>query len=76
MLDKVEINGVTYRVGDVILIVTMNDSNGSDPQAHKYNGRSGIIREIDDFGQLHGSWGGLAVIPEMDNVKIIGRVKQ
>lgn len=31
-----------------------------------YCGREGIIKSIDDIGQLHGTWGGLAVIPGED----------
>ena len=27
----------------------------------QYYGREGIVRHIDDIGQIHGSWGGLAL---------------
>lgn len=37
----------------------------------RYSGREGIVRSIDDMGQLHGSWGGLAVIPGSDSFTII-----
>ncbi len=37
-----------------------------------YEGKEGEIKFIDDAGQLHGSWGGLAVIPEVDQYEIIG----
>lgn len=46
-------------VGDKILIVEMI----GEPQ---YNGKSGTIEHIDDAGQLHGSWGGLAVQADRD----------
>jgi len=36
-----------------------------------YTGRRGIVRFIDDAGQLHGTWGGLAVIPEIDEFEVI-----
>jgi hypothetical protein len=36
-----------------------------------YNGREGFIEQIDDFNQLHGTWGGLAVIPEKDTIELI-----
>ena len=53
-----------YKVGDKIRIIYMAD----EP---KYTGREGTIRSIDDMGQLHGSWGGLAVIPGEDCFEII-----
>ena len=31
-----------------------------------YTGRVGIVEHIDDMNQLHGTWGGLAVIPGVD----------
>ena len=37
----------------------------------RYSGREGIVRSIDDMGQIHGSWGGLAVIPGSDSFTII-----
>lgn len=33
-----------------------------------YSGRVGIITHIDDAGQLHGTWGGCAVIPTIDTI--------
>lgn len=35
-----------------------------------YDGRAGVITHIDDAGQLHGTWGGLAVIPEIDDFEL------
>ena len=52
------------QVGDTIHIIEMQ----GEPQ---YSGRTGVIRSIDDMGQLHGSWGGLAVIPGEDRFEII-----
>ena len=51
-------------VGDTIRINYMKD----EPQ---YAGKEGVIRTIDDWGQLHGSWGGLAVVPDLDEFEII-----
>ena len=53
-------------VGDTIRIVEMQ----GEPQ---YAGREGVVRSIDDMGQLHGSWGGLAVIPGEDQFELITR---
>lgn len=36
-----------------------------------YSGRIGIIKMVDDIGQLHGSLGGCAVIPDEDSYRII-----
>ena len=37
----------------------------------QYKGKEGIIEYIDSIGQLHGSWGGCAIIPEIDEFIII-----
>lgn len=36
-----------------------------------YEGREGVIEYVDDIGQLHGTWGGLAVIPEEDSFTVL-----
>ena len=36
-----------------------------------YTNRIGIIQSIDAIGQLHGTWGSLAIIPTIDKIKII-----
>lgn len=52
------------KVGDSILIVNME----GEPD---YCGRKGKVDHIDSLGQLHGTWGGLAVIPGVDKFDII-----
>ena len=37
----------------------------------QYSGREGTVRFVDDFGQLHGDWGGLAVNPRCDSVAVL-----
>lgn len=37
----------------------------------QYNGKEGVIEFIDGIGQLHGTWGGLAVQPERDVLQVI-----
>lgn len=59
------------KVGDKIRIVQMDDANGTDYQASMMNGKEGVIELIDDNGQLHGTWGGLAVIPGLDMYEVI-----
>ena len=36
-----------------------------------YTGREGTVTFVDSIGQLHGTWGGLAVVPGTDEVEII-----
>lgn len=47
------------QVGDKIRIIYME----GEPQ---YTGRVGVVEHIDSIGQLHGSWGGCALIPGTD----------
>lgn len=53
------------KVGDKIRI---NHLRGED---NRYDGREGIITYIDSIGQLHGTWSGIAVIPEEDDFEIL-----
>ena len=53
-------------VGDKIKIITMQ----GEPQ---YTNREGVVTHIDDAGQIHGTWGGCAVIPSIDAYIIMGR---
>lgn len=57
-----------YKVGDTIKIVNMS----GEP---RYSGRTGVITKIDDMGQLHGTWGGLAVNLSEDEVERISDKK-
>ena len=45
--------------------------DGIDRQAAEMQDTEGIVQHIDDLGQLHGTWGGLAVIPKMDEFEIL-----
>lgn len=56
------------RKGDVLEIISMKD----EPQ---YSGRCGTVEHIDDAGQIHGSWGGCALIPGEDTYKFVSRVR-
>lgn len=61
------------KVGDKIHIFSMDDCGGTDLQAAQYNGKEGIVELIDDMGQLHGTWGGLAVNPECDSFYVFSK---
>lgn len=54
-----------------IRIIRMDDNGGRDTQASMYNGREGVVTYVDGLGQLHGTWGGLALIPELDEFETI-----
>lgn len=51
-------------IGDKIRIIYMQ----GEPQ---YSGRTGVIEHIDSLGQLHGTWGGCAIIPETDEFIVL-----
>ena len=56
-------------VGDKIRIIHLRDEDS------RYDGKEGTIEFIDSLGQLHGPWGGWAVIPEVDRVVIIEKTE-
>lgn len=45
------------KTGDRVRIISMNGEPG-------YSGREGTVTHIDDAGQIHGTWGGLALTIE------------
>lgn len=51
-------------IGKTIKIISMQ----GEPD---YTGRIGIVENVDGIGQLHGTWGGLAVQPENDEFEVI-----
>lgn len=53
-------------VGDCIKIIYMSGEE-------EYSGREGRVEHIDDIGQLHGSWGGLAINLDVDKIEILER---
>ncbi len=50
--------------GDKIRIIEMK----GEPQ---YSGKEGYVMFVDGIGQIHGTWGGCALIPETDKFEII-----
>ena len=53
-------------IGDTIKIISMKD------EPH-YTNRVGVVTHIDDAEQIHGTWGGCALIPEIDTFVILNR---
>lgn len=54
-----------YKIGDKVRIIHLE---GED---NRYDGKEGTITLIDSAGQLHGTWGGLAIIPEADSFIVL-----
>ena len=52
------------KIGDTIKIIKME----GEPQ---YTNREGVVTHIDDADQIHGTWGGCALILEVDKFVII-----
>ena len=46
-------------IGSKIVIIEMK-------QEQNYSGKYGTVLRIDDIGQIHGTWGGCALIPDID----------
>jgi hypothetical protein len=55
------------KIGDAIKIIKME----GEPQ---YTDREGVVTHIDDAGQIHGTWGGCAIVPEIDDFIILGNI--
>lgn len=51
------------KVGDKIRIIYMD----GEPE---YEGKKGTVTHIDDAGQIHGTWGGCALIPGVDRYEV------
>lgn len=55
-------------VGKRVQIIRMKD----EPQM---TDRIGVVKFVDSKGQIHGTWGSLAIQPENDVFRIFGEVK-
>lgn len=51
-------------IGETIKIISME----GEPS---YNGKTGVVKTVDSMGQLHGTWGGLAIQPENDTFEVV-----
>ncbi len=56
------------KIGNKIRIIKME----GEPQ---YNGKEGMVDLIDDAGQIHGTCGGCALIPHVDEFEVINSEK-
>ena len=55
-----------YLKGKMVLILEME----GEPD---YAGRVGVVQFVDDAGQLHGTWGGLAIIHGVDTYRVLDK---
>ena len=53
------------KVGDTIRILCVSG-------LQKYTGKEGVVEFYDSFGQLHGTWGNIVIVPGEDKYEIIG----
>ncbi len=56
------------KVGDKIRIIHMD----CEPY---YDGKEGFVTFVDDFGQIHGTWGWCALIPSVDLFELVQLLK-
>mgnify|MGYP003522169400 CR=1 FL=1 len=56
------------KIGDTIKIIKME----GEP---RYKDREGVVTHIDDAGQIHGTWGGCAIIQGLDTFKVISKTQ-
>ena len=56
-------------IGDRIKIIHMD----GEPQ---YTNREGVVTHIDDVGQIHGTWGGCAIVLEVDTYIILPHIEK
>lgn len=69
----------TVRIGTEIHIIHVDDKttrsaafpDGIDHQASSLNGKTGVVTSIDDVDSLRGTWGSLAVLPDVDSFEIV-----
>lgn len=52
------------KVGDKIKIIKME-------REEEYDGKEGVVTSIDDIGQIHGTWGGCALIIDSDTFVVL-----
>lgn len=67
MKSSVNYKGQEIKVGTNVRILEMDDRL----RGAEYEGKTGTVEYIDDMGQLHGTWGGLAIIPEIDTIQVL-----
>lgn len=52
-------------LGKQVRIIHLVEEDG------RYDGKVGTVSFVDDRGQLHGTWGGLAIIVDCDKFEVL-----
>ena len=81
MIEATETNAGTVRRGTRIRIVRVKTEttpsrafpDGIDHQAEAMVGKEGTVEYIDSALNLHGTWGGLSLNPETDEIEILNQ---
>lgn len=76
MKELIETRFGKVRIGSLIHIddvdtTTTVTKDGIDHQALEMKGKTGTVDYIDDAGHIHGTWGGLYVLPEKDKFTVV-----
>lgn len=68
-------NGINLKKGEKIVMAKVGVGSKvqvlcmeGEPQ---YTGKIGVVESIDAIGQLHGTWGGCAIIPGTDEYSVL-----
>ena len=52
-------------------LLNIDITTGNAAVDTQYTDREGVVTHVDDAGQIHGTWGGCALIPEIDTFVIL-----
>ena len=63
-MEKLDVAELRRKYLDKLVFVVIDDPYS--PIAER-----GRVTEVDDAGQLHGTWGGLAAIPGVDHIELL-----
>ena len=63
---------LNVKIGDTVKIIAMYNPDQGTYETD-YAGRVGTVTHIDDAGQIHGTFGGCAIIPECDSFVVLKR---
>lgn len=67
---RVVLNWIGESLIDFVQVGDKVDIYSVDDPYVDYSGKTGVIEHIDDAGQLHGTWGGCALVPGVDKFRV------
>lgn len=67
---------VKAKVGDLVRIITFKPDSDGKIYVSESNlvGKTGRVTSIGDRGELHGTWGGISILPE-DEIEVMEEPK-